>query len=238
MNKFRVFVISHARAANVKKVQEILGIEPIWIVGKGEEDDYIKAGASVHLVFEGGSLCQSRNLALDLAFEENAVCVQISDDIKKVESYDFVTKKKTQITFMEALNLFEKEIFQTPFFLYGIPPTANAFFVHKPRSLNAFCIGDFLVVKPSDIRFDENLSLKEDYDFTAQHIKKAGVLRFDNILVTFQHYSNSGGAVSYRNDETEKRMVDYIMAKHKGMFRLNPRRKNEILLSIKRAKKA
>lgn len=228
MKDFNVYIISHKRALNVKKMEEFLDYPCTWIVGEGEQQDYLNAGALN--VIEGGKLCASRNLALDLAFKENRVCIQLSDDIKKIEWYDFKDKRKELITFKMALQLFKEEIFRTPFFLYGIPPTANEFFVHKPRTLNAFCIGDFIVVKPCDLRFDDTFLLKEDYDYTAQHIKKIGTLRFDDLLVTFQHYNNEGGAVSYRNDKIEAEMVQKLMTKHKGLFRKNPKRENEVLL--------
>lgn len=234
--KFNIYVISHLRPQNVQKMQELIGQPCTWIVAPGEMQSYLDAGAVS--VVEGGNLVGSRNKALELAFAEGAVCVQVSDDMKKIEKLDFSTKQKEVISFSEALEIYKKEIWYSPFNLYGMPPTANAFFVHKPRSLNAFIIGDFIVVKPSDIRFDPEFLLKEDYDFTAQHIKKyGGVMRFDDMLFTFQHYSNSGGVVSYRNDTLEAEMANKLMAKHPGLFRRNTTRKNEVILKAPKPRK-
>lgn len=234
--KFKVFVISHLRADNVQKVQEYLNYPVTWIVGEGEKETYLQAGA--HDVVEGGKLVPSRNLGLQLAFDEGAVCVELSDDIKKIELLKFPEKTKKEISFVEALNIFEKELPMTPFKLYGVPPTPNHFFVHKEKSDNLFVIGDFIVVKPNELRFDENLRLKEDYDYTVQHIKKfGGVMRLDTILATFSHYSNKGGAVAIRNTELEQQTIKYLMKKHPGFFRLNPKRNNEIILKpVKRTK--
>lgn len=236
MKPLKVFVISHLRSHNVQKLQGILGIPCTWVVGKGETEEYKKAGAIN--VIEGGTLVESRNKALDVAFAEDCVCVEVSDDLGKIEKLDMTTKEKKPITFAEALEVFNKEIWYTPFKLYGIAPTANAFFIHKARSLNLFIIGDLIVVKPTKLRFDPDFNLKEDYDYTAQHIKEyGGVMRFNDLLFTFKHYSNKGGAVSYRNDEYEEKAVQKLMTKHPHFFRLNPKRKHEILMKVPKSPK-
>eukprot|EP00913_Durusdinium_trenchii_P020304 g19075.t1 len=60
---------------------------------------------------------------------------------------------------------------------------------------------DFFVVEPdSKVRFDEEIALKEDYDFTASHIKEYGsVMRCQRMTLRVKHYSNSGGACSNRD---------------------------------------
>jgi len=235
MKEFKVFVISHLRSANVKQIEAFLGITPVWVVGKGEQSVYTAQGASETV--EGGELVASRNKALEIAFKEDCVCVQVSDDIKKIQKIIFPKKTVSPITFQEVLDIFRKEIWHSPFYLYGVPPTANAFYVHKSRSLNNFIIGDFMVIKPNPLRFDPEFLLKEDYDYNAQHIKKyGGILRFNDILFTFKHYSNKGGVVSYRNEELEAEMAQNLLKKHPQLFRLNKRRKNEVLLKSPRSK--
>lgn len=234
---FKIFVISHKRADNVKRMQEFIDMPFTWIVGNGEGEDYRSAGAD--LVVEGGSLIDSRNLALELAEKQGAVCIQVSDDLRKIEHLSFPSKKKVPILFKAVVETFMKEIWRTPFYLYGIPPTPNAFYVHQDRSLNNFIIGDFMVIKPNELRFDPEFKLKEDYDYTCQHIKKyGGVMRFDDFLFTFSHYKNSGGAVSFRTDELEKEVVEKLLAKHPEFIRRNPKRANEVLLKVRVPKKA
>ena len=47
----------------------------------------------------------------------------------------------------------------------------------RPVETQAFIIGDFIVVSPdSTLRFDEKMTLKEDYDFGAQHLQRYGVV--------------------------------------------------------------
>lgn len=236
MKQFDIFIISHLRPENVKKMQDFLNVPCTWIVGKGETEAYKQAGAIS--VVEGGTLVESRNKALELAFERDHVCVQVSDDLKKIKKVVASKMEDPSMTFNEVLEIFEKEIWHSPFFLYGIPPTDNAFYVHKQRSLNNFIIGDFMVVKPNELRFDPEFPLKEDYEYNAQHIKKfGGIMRFDTILFSFQHYSNAGGVVSYRNESLEAEVVEKLLKKHPGLFRKNPKRKNEVLLVAPKVRK-
>lgn len=122
------------------------------------------------------------------------------------------------------------------FKLGGVAPTANPFFYNpkEPISFTKFCIGSFLVIDTeSDLRFDSNLSLKEDYDFTLQHIQKyGGVARFNYVLANYQHYSNKGGVVGFRTTETEQHNIRYLKDKWKNLIKDNPRRPNEILLNV------
>jgi len=64
--------------------------------------------------------------------------------------------------------------------------------------------------------------LKEDYDFTAQHLRTHGlVCRLNRLEVEAEHYTNGGGAVAYRDPMTEKKNIDRIMRKWPGAFTLN-----------------
>ena len=69
-----------------------------------------------------------------------------------------------------------------------------------PIMYEHFCIGDFFVVDPSSTcRFDEEMKLKEDYDFTCSHLKTYGKVGF--IGRSFVR-SFSGGCVDQGNSPT------------------------------------
>lgn len=204
-----------------------------WFVGKGEKQHYLNAGAAN--VIESGKLCESRNAALQQAFQMNLPCLQLSDDLKKIKK----AHSKTQTEEVKLLNCVKEMASTGQKFgakLCGVAPTSNPFFYNpeKPFKNKAFIVGDMILVFPSDLRFDENMSLKEDYDFTLSHLRKYGkVLRFDNILAEFMHRSNKGGAVAYRTSDMEKKNIEYLKKKWGNAIRENPRRKDEILLNIK-----
>ena len=111
-----------------------------------------------------------------------------------------------------------------------MPPTTNPFYAKNEIQLNAFVIASMCLTKPSDERFDPNVRLKEDYDFTLQHIKNnGGVVRWHKYLLNFKHYTNSGGVVSYRNKSTESKSINYLIEKWGDAITLNKKRENEIL---------
>merc|ERR1740121_2256225 len=103
---------------------------------------------------------------------------------------------------------------------------------------NHFILGDFFVVDKSNVRFDENMTLKEDYDFTCSHIKAHGsVMRLQRMTLSVKHYSNSGGAVDERDKKGAKERMNIAILNKKwpGCFRPNPKRKNEVIMRWKAA---
>ena len=79
--KYNVYVISAGRYNDLPFSNEQKD-KYIFCVKKGEKKLYQKSGCNN--VYETGNLMQSRNFALEHAFAENKICVQLSDDIKKV----------------------------------------------------------------------------------------------------------------------------------------------------------
>merc|ERR1712159_890865 len=81
------------------------------------------------------------------------------------------------------------------------------------------------------------MHLKEDYDFTAAHISKYGsVMRCDRMTLCVKHYANAGGACTNRDKkgQEEQRNIAILKRKWPGYFRKHPRRKNEVVLQIKK----
>ncbi len=200
----------------------------IFCVKNGQSDLYKQNGCQN--VYDTGNLMNSRNFALEHAFKQNKICIQLSDDIKKVKlNKNFYQLKEIQLDV--AIKDIVKKFKQIKgVYLMGVPPTDNYFFANKLVVENKFCIGDMLFVKPNELRFDKQLTLKEDYDYTLQHIQKAKVLRYQKYLFTFKHYSNKGGAVDIRNDKEEEKNIMILKSKWGDKVRLNTKRKNEILI--------
>jgi len=225
--KHNVYVISAGRYDKLPFNEEQKK-NYIFCVKNGEGKLYKDNGCLN--VYETGNLMQSRNYALDHAFKNKKICVQLSDDIKKVVvNKNFGEPKKVELDLAidEIVSKFNNV---KGVKLLGVPPTDNFFFANKLVSVNTFCIGDMLFVKPSDIRFDTQLTLKEDYDFTLQHKQRADVIRYQKYLFTFEHYSNKGGAVDVRDDKEEQKNIMILKSKWGDKVRLNPKRKNEILI--------
>ena len=229
----RVCVISHARPRNVGPMQALLApFKVYWYVGTGEDTTYANAGA--HFVKESGGLCESRNQALDDAFEEGRPCIQVSDDLKGVKVRSGIGAQAW--TFEHVYRRFNVGFFEgnERAHLQGVAPTSNPYFVHKTFTFDGFVVGDLIAVKPCDLRFDTGLKLKEDYDYTLQHLERfRRVIRHNDILCEFAHRTNKGGAVDFRTAEREQEAIAFLKKKWPRFIADNARRPNEILMRWK-----
>lgn len=232
-----VFVVSHARPGNVAPMTQMVG-PATWIVGQGEAEAYRAAGAAI--VAEGGPLCASRNLALETAFAQDMPCVQLSDDLVRLEravSQNGGPWGKVPLLLADAVADSLAALRGTGAKLAGAAPTSNLFYFNPktPLKERAFVVGDFMVIAPSAPRFDETLRLKEDYDFTLQHLAKHGrVARLDWVLATWRHGTNAGGAVEVRTAALEQESIARLRAKWGKVVVANPKRPNEVLLKFPR----
>jgi hypothetical protein len=92
---------------------------------------------------------------------------------------------------------------------------------------DGFILGDFFVHDDSPCRFDETLTLKEDYDFTCCHLQRHGsVLRCNRMVLKVAHETNAGGAVAIRDSkgDNERRNIKILMRKWPGVFKLHSTR--------------
>tara|TARA_Y100000593_G_C4300246_1_gene332961 strand:+ start:1573 stop:2298 length:726 start_codon:yes stop_codon:yes gene_type:complete len=230
-------IISSKRFTNVSQMSQVVG-NATWYVGKGEAGHYRAMGAEY--VKESGGLCESRNQLLRDAWALDKPCLQLSDDLKglgKAYICPKKKKKKKKIDFYTSVKYMLHSL-EGGAFMAGVAPTSNPFFWQKdkPISEKNFIVGDMILVKPCDLYFDEQLKLKEDYDYTLQHLTKYGkVARVNYLLVDFQHRTNKGGAVAYRmrNKEAEKIAIKYLQDKWGEHIKLNTKRVDEILLRWK-----
>ena len=227
-----VTVISHLRPRNIGPMTDLVGAAT-WIVGHGEAGDYADAPA----VVEGGGLCESRNCALDLGHDLGLPVVELSDDLRKLQRAQSKSRADLlPLAFDDAVQLLHDTATGFGACLAGAAPTANPFFFNPKRPVRTgnFIVGDLLLVLPSRERFDTALKLKEDYDFTLQHIRGYGsAVRCDSLLATFLHRGNAGGAVAFRTSEREQEAIRYLKGKWPGLLHDHPSRADELVLRLR-----
>jgi hypothetical protein len=228
---FWIGVISTKRPGNIEKMNEKINVEATWYVGNNEKNDY----RSAKKVIESGGLCESRNRILLEAFKRGLTAVELSDDLKGL-SLAIDKENKRNMDFTESLDLIYNRMVEHGAYYGGCAPTDNLFYFNpdKKISFTKFIVGDFILIRSCDIFFDENLKLKEDYDYTLQHLYKyEKVLRCNDILASFLHRSNKGGAVAVRTSDLEQESIKRLHDKWGEQIVLNPRRENEILMKYK-----
>jgi len=85
---------------------------------------------------------------------------------------------------------------------------------YSPFSSQGVIGANILGVIKNPIRFDERLKVKEDYDYSMQHIAKyGGVLRFMKYGIDVIHLTNEGGCVSYRTKDVEMEAYNILVKK-------------------------
>ncbi|HNX02203.1 MAG TPA: hypothetical protein PLE33_05880 [Candidatus Cloacimonas sp.] len=174
-------------------------------------------------------IVNQRNFILDY-FPEGEKIIMLDDDIKKVKK--LINKRLSS-------NVSVKQFFSFGFSLctahnyklWGVYPIANSFFMKPKLSNHHFIIGTLTGIINNKLRYDSNLKVKEDYDFTLQNIIKfGGALRLDYYTIEAEHYTNKGGCVDYRNEQIERECANYLLRKYPKFLKRNPKRANEILI--------
>ncbi len=228
-----VAIISHLRAGNVEAMTAQVG-PATWYVGSGEGDEY---GAHAAQVVEAGGLCPSRNAALDDGHRLGLPVVELSDDLRRLQFAPSKLRADLRpLTFDAAVQWMLDRSREYGAKLAGAAPTDNPFFLNpgKPVRQGNFIVGDFIVVQPCHQRFDERLMLKEDYDYTLQHVEGfGGVARCDNVLASFLHRGNAGGACAFRTSEREQDAIRFLKAKWPGLLHDHPSRADEVVLRLR-----
>ena len=209
-----------------------------WVVPATEVGDYVTAGARAVIGVPertgAYNLPTSRNVALITAHERQQYCVEVDDDLQRILIRDGDSWRPG--TLSEAIERLTGILDETGAKLAGVPPTSNKYFARPGVRQQAFIIGSLSVTAPNPLRYDEDLPLKEDYDYTCRHLGKYGqVARCDDIIAEFRHYVNPGGAVSYRTDAIEYRVHSTLLERWPQYLRANPRRKHELIVRSRTA---
>ena len=171
-----------------------------------------------------GNLCRARNYIIDYAFNNGYEgVVIIDDDLSGIYRWDAIgtfgydqhklTDKELETFIENGFNL----CYEWGYKMWGLNCSKQNKLAYRqfcPFNTNQYIGGPFQAFLKNDIRYDERLSLKEDYDMTLQHLRKyGGVLRFNQYHYMCRQAEQSGGCANYRNMEEEKRQFELLQKK-------------------------
>jgi hypothetical protein len=194
-----------------------------------EYDDYIKENPVENIVKceKGiqGNVSRVRNYILDQEFNNGAdvVCI-VDDDMSGIYRFDVNydtnfgyervrIEKDDFINFLEKYSILCEEF---GYKLWGVNCNSDSlsYRQYSPFSLTSIILGPFCVHLKNDIRYDEKLPLKEDYDLAIQHLNKyRGILRLNGYHYICEQSTNKGGCASIRNRQREKEQFDLLQKK-------------------------
>ena len=165
-----------------------------------------------------GNIAIKRNAILDMARDAGIDWVLMVDD-----DYEYIGK----ITNQKPRWLNNEEIealiddgcrmadeLQTGMWGLNVQIDPKFYREYSPFSLTTPILGPFHAVKVTELRYDENIPLKEDYDFWLQSIRKyRKTLRFQSYHYMVDHINKTGGVVSYRTKQREEEQNKLLQKK-------------------------
>ena len=192
-------------------------------VDEEEADGYekaLKGKAEVVRVKRGiqGNVSRIKNYILDKSFEDGAdVVFLMDDDMRGI--YRWVRCERRLITaeelgvFVAKYSVVAKDI-GARLWGFNINTDKRLYRELVPFSTVAAVLAACVHLRESEIRYDERLPLKEDYDLYLQHLNKYRVvLRLDFAYYDMKQSEQEGGCAMYRNLEREKKQFMLLRKK-------------------------
>lgn len=209
---------SYKRAGNVKVRKVIKDI--ILAVHEFEEKDYReKEGGELIIIPDNlrGNMARIRNFILEECYKKSDYVVMMDDDVSDIlyhENGKRVSMKEKDIKDFVVNGFIMCEDMDIKLFGLNLLDDRKAYREYSPYSTLSVVLGPFCGHIKSSIRYDERLGLKEDYDYSLQHLRKyKGILRFNKYSYTVDHITGSGGCTSYRVREEEERQIRLFQKK-------------------------
>ena len=190
-----------------------------YIVAESEAESYRSEGHGVEVCPDSvqGNVSRVRNWILDQAFGEWNLdgVVQIDDDVSGILRWYHGKHQKFDADDVQA---FAERAFilagDGGTALWGLNPTPSskwAYCEHTPFCFTKYIPSPFFGVLKTDIRFDERLSLKEDFDFTLQVVNRhRRALRFNGYGCVSDQHGKAGGCATYRTVEREREQLSLL----------------------------
>lgn len=208
-----------------------------------EEYDTVLRNVKVHVLvckYEG-NMSLIRNFILENAehnFGKNTWIAMLDDDVKRLEFYENGkwTEYNTGKQIHEVLNLLLEKYGDAE--LIGSNGVNNRFFkTLKPNNQGFICADGFLL-KIGDIKYDENLKVKEDYYMVCNFLKnKKKIYSLGNFNVMSKHYTKGGIATwDIKRSELDKEAQSYLLKLFPEFLKPKRRKNSEYELSFIRRK--
>jgi len=158
-----------------------------------------------------GNLCRKRNAIIDLYPGRDLVIVD--DDYKYVGQWqrgEDIRCNGEQIDLMLANGFQMARDVGTPLWGINVQVDRRFYREHAPFAFTSVVLGPFQAIVgellPKDLRYDETLWLKEDYDISLRVLHRFHrTVRLSRYHYMVDHHNEAGGQVGFRNMDEEIR---------------------------------
>lgn len=212
----KVFSPSYKRAKIVKTHKIIPNV--IYCVHEFEVKEYEEEGYNVQALPDSirGNIARVRNhIKTNLIGDKGII---IDDDIEAIKRWDI--KEKPESKDVEDIEEFIEMGFmmceEAGCTLWGVNILGDkgSYKEYTPFGFKSTVSGSFMGFVNCDVSFDEDLPLKEDYDFCIQVLNKyRKLLRFNMVSLVNKDHKNVGGCADYRTLKREEEQMEMFIQK-------------------------
>lgn len=215
MNEIHIAIKSYKRAGQVTTLDVFP--DAFVYVPESQRAKYEKHYKNVVAIpdAEDGNLCRKSNAILNRSPSEWTLI--LDDDITSIHRFD--NGRDITLTTDQAMEMVVDGFWlasQIGVKLWGINQNSDemAYAAFRPFNLLAPILGPFNGHLGPELRYDESVQGKDDYDFWLQNIHKYHkTLRMNMFHYIHDHGKKKGGFVSMRTKEVEQAGVDRMIQK-------------------------
>lgn len=190
------------------------------VVCESQAGEYLKNNNDIIICPDSaqGNISRIRNWIKDNLMNDYDAIIMIDDDNNGVglwqkQKYKVLSSEELQ-EFCENLAIICKDY---GFYSFGLNCVIDkgAYREHTPFSTNIFIGAPFHgILKGNKCIYDENIPLKEDYDWTLQNLKNyKGVLRANFASYNVKQAEQVGGCANMRNSKEEEKQFNLLQKK-------------------------
>ena len=217
----KIIIVSYKRADNVLTRHLFEPGDCVIACPESQAEEYKEHNPDFELIVVPdkveGNIGRKRNWLLDNIDDD---ILMLDDDIDYIGYHEFSTDKlyhkmgREEILLLVEMGFRMAKELGTVLWGIGLQSDPRFFKEYTPFNLLSPVLGPFRGIIKNDIRNDESLNSKDDYDYFLQVIHKYHkVLRFNKYHYKSGHITNKGGIASYRSMDKEMAWNNLLVKK-------------------------
>jgi hypothetical protein len=220
---YTIAIPSYGRAGRV--TSDAVFHDALVVVPESQAEEYaahpLRNGCRIETIpdAEDGNISRKRNAILNRWGSEGDLVV-VDDDydyLGMVQGGEAIRLEWWQIEALLANGFQMAEDLDTCLWGLNVQVDPRFYREYSPFAFLSPILGPFMAFRPCTHRFDEDLWLKEDYDYWLQVVRKHHkTLRCNKYHYMVDHFNERGGLVGKRNMDEEVRQLTRLQAKWGG----------------------